>query len=353
MSSNYIAINQLNQAAYMVVIVETPFNFALGAIGLIFNVLIFTRPSLRNEPCSFYFFSSTCFSLFVVFVSMPVRLLASAYNIDTAYYNRGICKIETFAFDSARTISCWLITCACADRFFHSSLNANIRRLSSLKIAKWAIGIITVIITILYSHMIVYYDIINVSDRFGNVTPTCNGPVGIYRSIVAFWYLILYSLCPSFLMLLFGFLTLNNIRRHRRAVSNVPRTNQILRRTDNQLLRMLIAQVFMIIIATLPFSIYQLYTSFTSSFTKSTLQIAQENLAGRIAGVITYFAHTTSFYLYTLTGTIFRKEFIKIIQRCRHPARNIVHSSQNNTHVIPMAPSNRGITTVQSGNVQK
>ncbi len=127
---------------------------------------------------------------------------------------------------------------------------------------------------------------------------------------------------PSFLMLLFGLLTLNNLRQRRQIVPRASQGNQVVRRTDTQLLRMLTAQVLVIIICTLPFSIYRLYSTFTANLVKDTLRIAQENLAFQIVGAMTYFAHSSSFYLYTLTGTIFRKELIKITRRYWHPNRN-------------------------------
>lgn len=333
MSSIDVKINEINAAATTINVVVSSINFVLGAVGLVFNVLVFTRPPLRREPCSLYFFSSTCFNLFVIFVVIPVRILSGGFNIDMANYNLGICKIEFFAFYVTRTIPCWLIASACLDRYLHSSPRAHIRRLSSLKTAKLIIGIISVGITILYSHMIVYYEISNASNQFGNIALACNGQKGIYRTLIAFWYMILYSLCPSLLMFLFGCLTLNNLHQHHRRI--VPRTlviNRIARRTEIQLLRMLAGQVLMIFITTLPFLVYRVYASFTASMAKDTLRIAQENLAFQCVGVMTYFAHSSSFYLYTLTGTVFRKEFFKIVSRCWAPTRNLVHIIRVETH---------------------
>jgi hypothetical protein len=347
MSSINGTIAQINSASTITVLILGSVNFILGAVGLLFNLVIFTRPSLCREPCSLYFLSSTYFSLFVVYVIVPLRILSNNFNIDMTNYNLGICKIEFFGNYSARAISCWLIVLACVDRFFHSSTNANIRRLSTLKTARWAIGITTVAIMILYSHMLVYYEISNVSDQFGNIVGTCNAQKGIYRTFIGFWYMILYSLCPSLLMFLFGCLTLNNLRGHRQVIPRIVVTNQIVRRTDNQLLRMLIAQVLVIIIATLPYSINQLYSAFTISFTKNTLRVAQESFSTRTLGAMTSFAHTTSFYLYTLTGTIFRKEFHKIIQRCCHANQNLLHSVHHRTHVMAAIPSNLQLTANQ------
>ncbi|CAF3492710.1 unnamed protein product [Adineta steineri] len=341
MSSVNDIIAQINSAATTTILVLGFTNFLLGAIGLVFNLIIFTRPSLNREPCSVYFFWSTCFSLFVVYIIVPLRILSNNFNIDMTNSNLGICKIEYFANYSSRAIPCWLILLACLDRYFHSSSNVNIRRLSSLKVARWSIPILSLIILILYSHMLVYYEIYYTTNQSGNIIGTCTPQKGIYRAFIGFWYMILYSLCPSLLMLLFGLLTLNNIRQHRRVVPTISRNNQILRRTDNQLLRMLIAQVLVIMIATLPYSINQLYSSFTVNITKSTLRIAQESFATRVLGSLTSFAHTTSFYLYTLTGTIFRKEFHKIIQRCFHKNQNREPSLHRETNAIGNIHSNR------------
>ncbi len=79
---------------------------------------------------------------------------------------------------------------------------------------------------------------------------------------------------------------------------------------------MLTDQVLVIIISTLPYAINRLYLSFTESMTMNTLQIAQENLATQTVNAMAYFAHTSSFYLYKLTGSTFRKEVFRILSRC-------------------------------------
>lgn len=254
MSSIDVTVNQINTTTTIINVVVPLINFNLGAIGLILNVLVFTRPALRRQPCSLYFFSATCFNLFVIFIIIPVRIVSEGFNKELANYNLGICKIEIFSFNVIRTIYCWLIVLACLDRYFHSSTSARLRRMSSLKTAKLGIGITIVTITISYIHMIIYYEIYNISDQFGNVVHGCYGQKGIYRTFKSFWYLTLYSICPSSLMFVFGFLTLIHLRQQRRIAQGTPGTNQNVRRTDSQLLRMLVGQVLAIIIATLPFT---------------------------------------------------------------------------------------------------
>jgi len=134
----------------------------------------------------------------------------------------------------------------------------------------------------------------------------------------------------------------------RRAIRLITRVLGTIRRTDSQLLRMLTAQVLVIIIATLPYCLYLLYASFTSGFTKSALKIAQDTLAAQITAIVTYFAHSSSFYLYTLSGTIFRKEVVKILGQCRHPCRDRVHPMDGSQHQISVLQTARPITTTNN-----
>jgi hypothetical protein len=347
MSSVDDLINQLNAAGSVIFVALSFINFGLGSVGLLFNILVFTRSALRREPCSFYFLSSTFYDLFVVFLILPVRILSNVYNINGANYNLGVCKIETYIFFVTRVISIWLIVLACIDRYLHSSLSERIRRMSSLKSAKISSGILSIIVLISYCHMLVYYEITNVTNQFGSIIPQCNSQKGIYRTFLGLWHMVVSSLFPSFLMILFGVLTLKNVRQRRQLVRRAGE-NTAIRRTDTQLLRMLTAQVLVIIIATLPFSIIQLYSALTSSFTKSTLRIAQENLASQIIAIVTYFAHTSNFYLYTLSGTIFRKEVLKIFGGCRHRPQNRVHVMDGGQHPIPGLQTTPQINTTNT-----
>ncbi|CAF0850270.1 unnamed protein product [Adineta steineri] len=337
MSFVNVTIDELNDASSKTILILSLFSIIPGGIGLIFNILVFSRPSMCREPCAAYFFWSTCFSLIYVLILQPVRVLAVSFNIDQANYNLGICKIEFFVFYITRSASSWFIVIACIDRFLHSSANAHFRQMSSLKIAKIVILITSIVIILLHSHMLVYYEISYSSDQFGNIIPACFGRKGIYRTFIGFWNLALYSFCPSILMLFFGLLTLKNLHQHRLVIPVNFETNRQVRRTDTQLLRMLIAQVLVIFICTLPISIIQLYSSFTLNVVKNTLRLAQENLAARIASELTYFAHSSTFYLYTLTGTIFRKELSKIIrQYCRfnHNRLNGIHDETHRMSVL-------------------
>jgi hypothetical protein len=100
---------------------------------------------------------------------------------------------------------------------------------------------------------------------------------------------------------------------------------------------MLAAQVLVIIISTLPLTIDRLYASFTASVAKDALRIAQENLASQVANTMAYFAHICSFYLYTLTGRVFRKELFRILAYCSPHHPNQISALQANRQAAIMA----------------
>ena len=63
--------------------------------------------------------------------------------------------------------------------------------------------------------------------------------------------------------------------------------------------------LFVIVIATLPFSTCRIYVALTENISKDTVRLAQVNLASKTLDEVTYFTHSTMFHLYTLSGTLF------------------------------------------------
>ncbi|CAF1353336.1 unnamed protein product [Adineta steineri] len=335
MSSINTTIDQINAASAGMVVFLSVINFVPGLIGVVFNLIVFTRPTLRQEPCSLYFFASTCLDLYVILVIIPVRIVSNGYNLDWANYNIAVCKLEFYGFHVPRSISCWIVLMACIDRYLHSSINIRFRRFSSLKTARIAIGIITILMPLLYIHMVIFFTIYNGRDPYGNVIPVCNGQKGFYQAFMILWHMFMYSICPTFLTLLFGCLTVRNIHQGRQVVPVVVgENNRSARRSNSQLLRILIIQVIIIVIATLPYSLVRFYISITSNIVKDGVQIAKENLALQTFNSTTYFAHSSGFYLYTLLGSVFRKEVVKIITRhfphFRRRRNQVSIANQNN-----------------------
>jgi hypothetical protein len=149
---------------------------------------------------------------------------------------------------------------------------------------------------------------------------TCYARVGIYRVLSDLQYLIFYALGPPPLMLLFGLLTLNNLRKNRRLVQpDSHRTNQSTSNTskkrDTQLLVMLLFQILIIIGFTLPFAIQKLVDTFVSRVEQTAVEKAQYSLLTGTLRLLSYGSHTLGFFFYTLAARIFRLELIRIVNK--------------------------------------
>ena len=134
-------------------------------------------------------------------------------------------------------------------------------------------------------------------------------------------------------MMVFGLLTIRNTRRPRITPTVVSRYN----RTEEQLGRMLFVQVSVHIFLTLPFSIIYLISSLPNPIgTTSTY-----SFASTICQLVFNFSYGSSFFLYILSGSIYKQELKKLIfNKFRIPCVNQVQPSVVNENInLPMIVS--------------
>jgi hypothetical protein len=282
----------------------------LGTIGLILNIIIFTRRSLFNNSCVQYLLANTLSNIIVLYWVVVTRIFSDGYANDLSIRSNTFCKIRYFLTYYSRTLSTWFIVLACFDRWLSSNQARN--RFNTVLFARQLIFIICIVCFLSYLHICFLFNIQTSSSSL-----TCYANPGIYQVFSDLQYLIFYALGPPILMLIFGLLTIKNIRRNRRLVqptANVQNQSNINRR-DNQLLTMLLLQVMIIIIFTLPFAIQKLVNTFTTTTNQTSLQKAQYNLLTGTLRLISYGSHAFGFYFYTLAARIFRTELLKIINK--------------------------------------
>ncbi|CAF2550136.1 unnamed protein product [Rotaria sp. Silwood2] len=277
----------------------------LGTIGVILNMIIFTRRSLFVNSCTHYLLGNTVANLLVLYWVVITRILSDGYKIDPSTASDTFCKVRYFLTYVPRTLSTWFILLACADRWA-SSIKVQ-RRFNSVSFARMVILITTIICILSFSHVPIYFGVHKTSN-----STSCYALPGPYRIFSDLQYLVFYALGPPLIMLAFGLATLRNLRRIHRQVlpNNVQSTKGIVRR-DSQLLAMLLMQVVLIIVCTVPFAGQKLYDTFTLNVKKSSLQIAQDNLSAAIVRILAYGSHAFGFFMYTLSARIFRMELLK------------------------------------------
>jgi hypothetical protein len=148
-----------------------------------------------------------------------------------------------------------------------------IRSISNVKVAKRVIIGIFIIVYLVYAQMFFCFD-------------------GKYESTTSNCYTI-SDLCELY----------NSFA----PTQHIP-NNRNKKKTPTQMTVMLLVQVICSIILSLPISVQNIYTEMTRNFTKSEKQQQIEDFLGTLFVLITLMNSAISFYIFTLTGQIFREE---------------------------------------------
>ena len=267
--------------------------FILGLVGNIFNILIFTRPSLFKNPCTAYLLSATCANMIVLFFGLVVRSLMDGFNIDLVGSSLVLCRFRYIILHPSYALSSWFLVLASIDRFCISSRSVRFRSLSQLFIARRAIGIATCVCLFSYSHILGLFEIEQLKSG-----PYCYAKAGLYRIVYDFLFFSSFSLLPPILMMIIGLATVHNIRFARVRVATTTQANVgQLNRKDRQLILMLLIQLIATIVCTLPHAIQKLYATFTVNDSKNPLRTATESLMTQITRQLLYMNASMGFYL--------------------------------------------------------
>ncbi|CAF1013768.1 unnamed protein product [Adineta steineri] len=269
----------------------------LGTIGNVLNILVFTRPTLRANPCSIYFISGSIMNFFSLYIGLITPFLA-LYNLDPTVMFDSLCKIRYYFRYSTITLSTWFILLACVDRYVSSSAHVHIRSWSSVRVAKRIVLIACIIcFTLPYTQVFFCYVLTQ-----KNVCTYTNSTCNLLNNIILF---VCNSGLPPILMVIISLLTIRNVKQSTRLAHGA--------RRDVQLVRILFIQVSVLVLFAIPVFAQKLYSSATMFTAKSPLTTAIDSLANQISIEISYISNSTTFYVYSITSKKYRKEVSQIL----------------------------------------
>ncbi|CAF4405781.1 unnamed protein product [Didymodactylos carnosus] len=233
-------------------------------------------------------------------------------------HNRSVfwCKFRYYVVYVLASASSSYIVLATIDRYAVSfSLNSKIRQMCQMKVARRLLCLPLVIWLIGYFHMLIWFDLIGYNDGNGNISIFCNTAEGFYTIFYSAFEIVCIGILPSSLMLIFGLLTIYNLRQSRQrtvttsqaATSRISTTRQVQR--DSQLLKMLLIQVIFSIICELTSMIGDSYDTIIAYLQRTDRQVAIDSLLTQICRYFFYANYCKSFYLFTMASPLFRKTF--------------------------------------------
>ena len=164
----------------------------------------------------------------------------------------------------------------------------------------------------------------------------CPSNQGNNPTFVAIWNLLVFSLGPSTVMLIFGSLTIRHVQQSVKRV--VPQITQTLSQTqpplqeqqqrrktpDRQLIQMMIVQCAYFTLMSTPISINWIYVAVRPNVIPTALQNATDNFVENIVSTLALTGACTSFYVFTLSSQLFRRELMHLWNGCHRVNQDIM-----------------------------
>ena len=279
------------------------FFLLIGNIGCVFNTIIFLRPCLISSSCSRYFLASSFANVFQLNIGLISHILDFGFNIHPYHRSMVLCKLRNYLINVAGFLSQTYLLLACIDRYLISLNRSSSRQINTVAVANRIICAVTGFWIVTLSHMLVYSSILQTSQF-------CFFSSSSYVIFISFHNLVLSGFLLPILMVVFGLLTLKNIRRIRRQACARRR-----KRRNHYLSLMLISNVFVSVFFTLVYTSGLIYLSFfmTKSSTKNPYRDSVEQRFVSFVAIMFYYApFAIFFYVNIFTSQRFRCE-LKIV----------------------------------------
>ncbi|UJR27579.1 hypothetical protein I4U23_008860 [Adineta vaga] len=262
--------------------------FTFGIFGCVCNLITFTAPKLRKTSCAFYFLLSALFELLSITFGLISRLATD--------------HLGSTLINSDRTY----LLLSSIDRCMSSSVSVRLRSFSQMKVAYRASVCAILLAFTSCIHIVIGYDL----------RPRCGALAGTFTMYDSMFVVFWLGIIPHALMLIFGFVTLMNVRRTKQriavggptTITKVNGSNQQQQRrdqkTDAQLIAMMLVQVGLssLLIMTRMMS----YAYYILKPTASGYQRLVDVFLMTVTINLYYANYAKSFYIYTLASRLFR-----------------------------------------------
>ncbi|UJR28197.1 hypothetical protein I4U23_009448 [Adineta vaga] len=300
-----------------------------GFLGNFLSILVFSRKTLRSRSCSIYFLALSVSDVHVLLGYTIESLLFHGYNIQLLS-NSLMCKLIIFLIYASTDISNYLLTFAALDRCILISNYPMRFRFCRKSTAKLIILCVIILFSLINSHLLLGFHV----DESGACLPMNTVYNYFYTNYYDSYIDIIKTVLLPFIIIFICniFIIFKYTRRTHSLVfkSSLKRKSRRRREKDRQLTWFLLSTSILFILLSLPSEINDFIRSYMSkNFEK--IYSCQMWTCTTILILIHQINHASHFYVYTLTGPIFRKEFQKLIfffRKQRTKKQSLTHSKQ-------------------------
>jgi hypothetical protein len=305
-----------------------PTMLALGTIGGILNLMVFTKSTLHKSPCAICFVACNIVDLLYLCFDFIPTFLGDGYDIALGEGNLAYCRFAYYIGLILAMLGPSYLILASIDRTLITSRDAGVRKRSTRRLAITCIIGLALFWMIFQIHALIYMEIVQVGVNYF----VCTFQPGAYTSFITYYSLFIVGLTPPLLMIIFGLLTLKNIRQVQNAVhpsslsaigNTVGHRSDGPRSKDRQLIRMLFMEIIIYLFARFPATIMLIYEQITQHENKSLEQTTIEQWIANITYFIGFIDSCVSCYTNIIVSKTFRKELKRmlfenrLVQFCR------------------------------------
>ncbi|UJR27578.1 hypothetical protein I4U23_008859 [Adineta vaga] len=288
----------------------------IGIFGCLCNFITFTAPKLRKTSCAFYFLLSALFELLSITFGLISRFAADHLGSTLINSDRTYCKLRAYLVSALPLVATYLVLLSSIDRCMSSSVSVRLRSFSQMKVAYRASVCAILLAFTSCIHIVIGYDL----------RPRCGALAGTFTMYDSMFVVFWLGIIPHALMLIFGFVTLMNVRRTKQriavggstTITKVNGSNQQQQRrdqkTDAQLLVMMLFQVGFSSVLILTRMIYYAYYVLGPSLGGYNRLVGSFLMS--FTTLVYYANYCKSFYVYTLSSHLFRSTFINRMKFC-------------------------------------
>ncbi|UJR06966.1 hypothetical protein I4U23_011254 [Adineta vaga] len=279
--------------------------FIGGTIGNFLNILAFARlPQFTKVSTSIFLLTSFIFGQVDLFGGFLFDLIYPISGSDPLTSFVVLCKLRWCLGPLGGTLGLYCICLAVMNQYLVTSRTVQYRELITRRRAVFIIIFIIIICIGFISPSLIFYTLV---ENSGNVT-LCYVINPIFAEYYTYLAIIIYTLIPIPLLVIFSALTWYNVRHN--LLQN--------RNLEQSITRLLFAQIIMVLLTALPNLVGQTYFFYTRTISKSLLRHAQENVLSSILNLFTFSTFSLPFYTYIVVSKPFRRNIKSLFSFNQH-----------------------------------
>ena len=279
----------------------------LGCLGNFLSILVFSRKVLRSRSCSIYFLALSMSDINVLIGYTLENLLYYGYDIQLLSTSF-MCKTVIFLIYASTDTSNYFLTLAALDRCILVSNSIIYYRFCRKSMAKLMIILVVSVFSLVNSHFLFGFEITDDDLCLPVSTYYIYFYTHHYDSYIDIIKTVLLPFTIIFICNIFIIFKYTRIS----TFSSLKRKNRRRKEKDRQLTWLLLSTSILFILLSAPSEINDFVrTHLSENFQMK--HVCQLWASTSIFILMHQANHASHFYVYTLTGPIFRKEFQKLI----------------------------------------